>query len=62
MTVHKITPAAKRDLRRLEGVQKLFGKAAFLLGEAGAMNAMVELAKAAKEVEHRIDRIIGTCG
>jgi len=53
VTVHSLSPAAKRDIKRLEAVQKLLGKVAFLLGQCGAINVMESIAEADQKIETR---------
>jgi len=53
VTVHRLSPAAKRDIKRLEAVQKLLGKVAFILGECGAISVMESIAEADAKIETR---------
>jgi len=54
VTVHKLSPRVKAAHKNLSEALKLMGKAAFLLGTANEIDAMVFLAQAGARVEERL--------
>ncbi len=54
----RLSAEAKRDIKRLKDAQKLLGRAAFLLGQGGAIHAMESLAEADNRIIARVQAIL----